>query len=166
MKQIKSIIFLALIAFTLVSAGTHKFYVAIFQMDFVPEKEVIQMTSRVFIDDLELAFEKKYGKKFYFGTKKEIPEAKKYLIDYFDKNIEIVVNGEQKAIKYLGREIEDDVLVCYYTIPAKKVESIEIKNTTLFDAYREQQNMMHTNVNNTKKSLLLTYDKPKGKLEY
>ena len=82
MKQITRFVFLMFILFSLSAAGVHKFYVAIFQMDYVPEKNVIQMTSRVFTDDLELAFEKKFDKKFYLGTSREIPEAKKYLKIY------------------------------------------------------------------------------------
>ncbi|AXG74227.1 hypothetical protein DVK85_08235 [Flavobacterium arcticum] len=136
-------------------------------MDYVPEKNVIQMTSRVFTDDLELAFEKKYDKKFYLGTSREIPEAKKYLKIYFAEKIKVKVNGDLQPIKYLGKEIEDDVLVCYYTIPVPSgIQTLDIKNTTLFDMYAEQQNMIHTNINDTKKSLLLTVEEPEGLLEY
>ncbi len=167
MKQTIRFIFLITILISLSAAGVHKFYVAIFQMDYVPEKNVIQMTSRVFIDDLELAFEKKYDKKFYLGTSREISETKKYLEKYFTEKVKVKVNGSLQPIKYLGKEVEDDVLVCYYTLPAsERVTSIEIKNTTLFDMYAEQQNMIHTNINENKKSLLLTIDKPEGILEY
>ena len=167
MKQIIRFIFLTTILISLSAAGVHKFYVAIFQMDYVPEKNVIQMTSRVFTDDLEVAFEKKYEKKFYLGTSREISETKKYLEMYFAEKVKVKINGSLQPIKYLGKEVEDDVLVCYYTIPAPDaVKTMEIKNTTLFDTYAEQQNMIHTNINSNKKSLLLTYDKPEGILEY
>ncbi|KAF2518137.1 hypothetical protein E0W68_10385 [Flavobacterium salilacus subsp. salilacus] len=167
MKQIARFIFLTLILFSLSAADVHKFYVAIFQMDYIPEKNVIQMTSRVFTDDLELAFEKKYNKKFYLATSREISETKQYLEMYFAEKITVTVNGTVQPIKYLGKEIEDDVLVCYYTIPTPDgVTTINIKNTTLFDMYAEQQNMIHTNINDNKKSLLLTLDKPEGILEY
>ncbi|NDI99356.1 hypothetical protein GWA97_09750 [Flavobacterium sp. LaA7.5] len=167
MKQIARFIFLTFILFSLSAADVHKFYVAIFQMDYIPEKNVIQMTSRVFTDDLELAFEKKYNKKFYLATSREISETKQYLEMYFAEKIIVTVNGTVQPIKYLGKEIEDDVLVCYYTIPTPDgVTTINIKNTTLFDMYAEQQNMIHTNINDNKKSLLLTLDKPQGILEY
>ncbi len=167
MKQITRFVFLIFILFSLSGAGVHKFYVAIFQMDYVPEKNVIQMTSRVFIDDLELAFEKKYDKKFYLGTSREIPETKKYLEKYFTEKVKVKINGSVQPIKYIGKEVEDDVLVCYYTLPAPDgIAIIEMKNTTLFDMYAEQQNMIHTNINNNKKSLLLTVDEPEGLLEY
>ncbi|QYJ68585.1 DUF6702 family protein [Flavobacterium litorale] len=167
MKRIGNFIFLTFLLFSLSSVGVHKFYVAIFQMDYIPEKNVIQMTSHVFIDDLERAFEQKYDIKCYFGTEREIPEAKKYLKKYFTEHIHVQINGTTQPIKYLGKEVEDDVLLCYYTIPAPNaVQTLTIKNTTLFDTFAEQQNMIHTNINNHKKSLLLTYDKPEGALQY
>lgn len=167
MKHIKTFIFLFVLAFALTGAGAHKFYVAIFQLDYVPKKQVIQMTSRVFIDDLERAFEKKYDKKFYIATSREATDIKQYLGNYFSENIQIKVNGKPAAIKYLGKETEDDVLVCYFTIAAKeKVKSIEMKNTTLLDTYHEQQNMVHTDVNGNKKSILFTNEKTSGRLDY
>jgi hypothetical protein len=48
--------------------GFHKFYVAVYQINFAPEKEMLQITSRVFADDLNKALEKKYNKKHYIGT--------------------------------------------------------------------------------------------------
>ncbi|OIQ22550.1 MAG: hypothetical protein BM557_00760 [Flavobacterium sp. MedPE-SWcel] len=167
MKQMVKFIFLISMVFGLSGAGAHKFYVAVFQMDYVADKNVIQMTSRVFIDDLENAFKEEYKKKFYLGTSKELPEAKKYIEAYFLENIEVDINGKPTTIKYLGREVEEDVLVCYYTIPTPNtIELLEIKNTTLFGTYEEQENMMHININNNKKSLLLTFNNPKGLLKY
>lgn len=167
MNRIVTLFLLALATFTLTAAGTHKFYVAIFQMDYVPEKKVIQMTSRVFIDDLESAMRAKYGKKFYIATRRETPDAAEYVEDYFAENIVITVNGTAKTIKYLGKEIEDDVLICYYTIPVNSsIKTLTIQNTTLFDAFAEQQNMIHTTINNTKKSVLLTPEEPRIEISY
>jgi hypothetical protein len=53
--------------------GFHKFYVAVYQINFAL-KGMLQITSRVFADDLNKALEKKYNKKHYIGTDKESPE--------------------------------------------------------------------------------------------
>jgi elongation factor P hydroxylase len=57
---------------SLTSFGFHKFYVAVYQL--CSEREMLQITSRVFADDLNKALEKKYNKKHYIGTDKESPE--------------------------------------------------------------------------------------------
>jgi len=156
-----------LLAFTLCSAGVHKFYVALFQLEYVPQKKVVQITSRIFIDDLEAALNKKYSKKLGIGSAKELAETTDLLRQYLNENIHIKINGKAKAIKFLGKETEDDVLICYYTVPADaKIKSVEMINTVLFETFADQQNIIHTKVNGDKKSLLLTNSSPSGIVEF
>ena len=167
MKVIAKYLFLFLLVACLTSMAAHKFYVAVFQLEYVPAKKAVQMTSRIFIDDLDAELTKKYGRKFYLCTEKEAKDTDEYLKKYFSEKISLKLNGSPRTIKFLGRETEDDVLICYYTVAAEaNVKSLEIKNTVLFDTYGEQQNIIHTNINRNKKSLLLTNDEPSGSLEY
>jgi len=167
MKKLLNYILLLLLAFTLAAAAVHKFYVAVFQLEYVPAKKVVQMTSRIFIDDLDAALSKKYGKKLYLCTTKEIAGTDDYLKQYFTEKISIKLNGSAKDLKFLGRETDDDVLVCYFTLPSETaVKSIKMSNTVLFDAYAEQQNIIHTKVNGEKKSLLLTNGSPSGTTDF
>ena len=39
--------------------SVHKFYVGVFQVDYFKEKKSVQITARLFIDDLEKALQKK-----------------------------------------------------------------------------------------------------------
>ena len=62
-----------LVLFVLSSAfAFHKFYVGVFQVDYFKEKKAVQITARLFIDDLEKALYKKHNKHFYITTKDEI----------------------------------------------------------------------------------------------
>ncbi|OYQ44830.1 hypothetical protein CHU92_02300 [Flavobacterium cyanobacteriorum] len=156
-----------LICLGLTSAAAHKFYVAVFQLEYRPEKKVVQMTARIFVDDMEAALKKQFGKTFYIGQKHEVAGADEYLKKYLAGKIRVRLNGIAKPLNYLGKELEDDVLVCYYTLPAENpIKSIEVKNTTLFELFPDQQNIIHTNINRNKKSLLLTNDTEQGILDY
>ena len=54
MNKIKVSLLITL--FVLSSAFTfHKFYVGVFQVDYFKEKKAVQITARLFIDDLEKA---------------------------------------------------------------------------------------------------------------
>ena len=55
----------------LTSMTSHKFYVSMYQVNYVSQKKMVQITSRIFIDDLNEALEKKYKKKAYVGTDKK-----------------------------------------------------------------------------------------------
>ncbi|WP_294820072.1 DUF6702 family protein [uncultured Flavobacterium sp.] len=167
MKGLIQYFFASIITLMLGGAGMHKYYVSVFQMEYSPKKKVLQMTSRIFIDDLELGLQKKYGKKFYLTEKRELPETEEYLRKYFDDKVKIKVNGKPRPVRYLAKEAENDILVCYFTIDAgTKVTSVAMNNATLLDVYPEQQNIINVKINNSKKSLLLTNDDPQGLLEF
>ena len=150
-----------------ISAGVHKYYVAVFQLNYVPSKKEVQITSRIFIDDLEAAFVKKYKKKFYLGVATEVADANEYLKKYFAEKMHIKINGKEKAIKFLGKETEEDILVCYFTLPATSAEkSLSVSNTVLLEMFDDQQNIIHVTIQRNKKSLLLTNGTTEGLLEF
>ncbi|WP_177730047.1 DUF6702 family protein [Flavobacterium inviolabile] len=159
---------LLIVLFTGLSAmSLHKFYVSIFQMNYVPEKKTMQITARIFTDDLEKALEKKSKKKIYLATPKEAPETEELLKKYLAEKVRIKINNTEKTIRFLGRETEDDVEICYLTVPvSEKINTLEVYNTVLTEIFPDQQNIIHTSVNSNKKSLLLTNSKPKELIEY
>jgi len=165
MKKIR-IVLLLLLFVTFTSMTLHKFYVSVNQIDYVQKKKALEITSRIFIDDIDLALEKKYGKKFYLGTSKETSESLDFLKKYLKEKFSIKVNEQQKEIIFLGKEIEENVLICYLTIKdVEKVNSLEIKNTILMELY-DQQHIFHTNISGNKKSILLTTSETQRLLKY
>lgn len=165
----KSIRYICLFAIAAVamSIGMHKYYVSVFNLNYVPAKKEIQLTTRIFIDDLEAALVKKYKKKFYTGTSTEVQGTDEYIKNYIADKLHIKVNGKEKSLKFLGKETEDDILICYFTLPAEKaIKTVAVNNTNLTELFDDQQNIIHVSVNGNKKSLLLTNDKTEGLLEF
>jgi len=157
------------VLFVLSSAFTfHKFYVGVFQVNYAAEKKMLQITSRIFIDDLNNAMEKKYHKKTFVGTSKETQADIDLLKKYLSENFLIKVNGQPKAITFLSKEVEaDDVLVCYSRIKdVEKFKTLEISNTILVDWNAEQQNITHISAFDTKRSVLFTESSRKEVLKY
>jgi len=146
----------------------HKFYVGVFQVNYAAEKKMLQITSRIFIDDLNNAMEKKYHKKTFVGTSKETPADVELLRKYLSEHFLIKVNGQLKAITFLSKEVEaDDVLVCYSRIKdVDKFKTLEISNTILVDWNSEQQNITHISAFDTKRSVLFTESSRKELLKY
>jgi len=130
---------------------------AIYQINYAPEKKMLQITSRIHIDDLNKALEKKYKKKLYIGTEKETPEDTVLTKEYLLNNFSIKVNEQSKPLNFLSKEIDGDELVCYWNIKGiSKINSLQINNTVLIDCFLEQQNMININVQGVKKSFVLT----------
>lgn len=165
----KTIVFFGLF-FLMSSFSTfewHKFYVAIFQVQFVPEKKRVQITSRMFIDDLNKALEKKYHTKTSIGNGPEQTEDVVLLKKYFAENLKLKINGKPQSLLYISNEVEEDVLVTYLTIKEiTKFDDLQIQNSLLIDWNPEQQNIMHFTANKDKKSLNFTESSKVQMLKY
>jgi hypothetical protein len=165
-NKFKISIFL-LSVFILSSFVAHKFYVSVTQIDYVPKKQRIEITSRIFIDDFEKVLKKKHSQNIYLATKKQIPEADKYVKQYLEDKIGIIVNKKPVKIDYLAMEVEDDVLICYLRVPfSGKITTFEIFNSLFTEIFEEQKNIVHTNINSNKKSVLLTNSEQSSLLEF
>lgn len=139
---------------------------AIYQVDFVPQKKRIQVTSRIFVDDLNAALEKKFHVKSNLGSVQETPQEVVNLKKYLAEKFIIKVNGVLKPMTYLSKELEANVLICYFRIPEiSKINSLEIENSLLMEWNSDQQNIIQANLNGEKQSVMLTSDNYKRTLK-
>lgn len=167
MKKIIVYAFCSVFLLSLSSFGVHKFYMAIYQINYAPEKKMLQITSRIFMDDLNKALEKKYKKKFHLGEQKEDENEVDLFKKYIAENFSIKVNGQPKNMNFLSMEADGDVLVCYWNIKdISKMNTIEIYNSVLTDWILEQQNIVHVTAFGAKNSFLFTDTSTKQVLKY
>lgn len=166
MKKIVSLAFVFFLFLTFSSFSTHKFYVGVFEVDYKSEKKAFQITSRIFIDDIEAALEAKYKKKLHLATNKEISNSKDLIATYFKEKFKIDINNKDSEMVFLALEYEDDVLICYHKINhSGKIKSLNIYNSILIEQFSEQQNLVHSSINGNKNSFLFTNKKIKEKVE-
>ena len=167
MKNNKIVVLSFFLLVLLSSFGMHKFYVSVTEVAYVESKNRIEITTRIFIDDLEKGLEKKYNKKINLATKEEIPEAKEFIKGYVGQRIQANVNNKTAEVVFLGFETENDVLICYLKIDfSEKITTFELYNNILTEIYADQQNLIHTNINNTKRSFLLTKSEKIALIKY
>lgn len=164
-KIIQNSVFVVLF-FMLTSLSAHKFYVAIYQINHAKEKKMVQITARLFIDDINEAIEKKYNKKSFLASDKETPEQVELLKKYLSEKFIIKVNNQPKSIIFVSKETEDNVLICYLKIvDVPKITSLEVENSIIMENHFDQQNIIQANFNGSKHSLLLTSESFKGMLK-
>lgn len=157
-----------MLLFALFSAFTfHKFYVGVFQIDYFKEKKAVQITARLFIDDLEKALYKKHNKHFYLTTKDEISDANSYIASYLSEKLKIKINNKVQTLQFLFKEQENNIVICYLKINFKdNMKELDIYNTILSDIFKGQQNLVHLNINGNKKTILFTNIETNQKLKY
>ena len=151
-KHLSLLCLVPLLAFTAV----HKYYVSVTQIDFLPEKQAVQITSRIFIDDFEKLLRTRYDEKITLATKNESLTTDSYIEKYLNEKLKLKINNKDVTLTFLGKEYDTDVIKCYLEIEnIKTIKTIEISNKVLFDIFSDQQNIIKTKINSQQKSFIL-----------
>lgn len=144
----------------------HDFHVSVCKVEFDPKNKAIEVTHRIFLDDLEETLKGWSNDPKIDVLSPKDPEAFQVMIgEYISERFSVTVNGKLAVIKYLGSEVEDDVMYSYMeVVGVKKLKSIEVKNTTLMDQFSDQVNLIHIIRDGTTKSLKLDAKKTSEEL--
>ncbi len=163
MKKILFLLLLPLVAFTV----AHKFYLSVTQVRYSEKDDALQITTRLFIDDMNSVLTERYDIDARLGTNEETDVDVEYLEKYVRTKFTVSINGEQMDYTFLGKKYDTDVVICYLEVPKidfPKVSNITIVNEILTDLFEEQQNVLHFNINGKKKSFVLIKSDAKGML--
>ncbi|GGG41414.1 hypothetical protein GCM10010976_11290 [Bizionia arctica] len=145
----------------------HKYYVSVTQIDYIKEKQSVQITTRIFLDDLEDVLQLRYDKNLILDPQSEAGDINFNLEKYLKTKLVIRINGEEKSLKYIGKEYDNDIVICYLEIEdVTEIKTFRIQNTVLFDLHEEQQNIVRTKINSKNKSFILTKSNDKGLLNF
>lgn len=146
--------------FSALIAIAHPFYVSITSVDFNPSKKRVEVSCRLFYDDLEVALKNQLGQHIDVIHPKNKAAADSAISKYIRQNFKINVNNQPRNLRYVGYEIEEDVAWCYLEVSdVPAISKLDIVNQLLFKDFKNQSNIMHIKVNDTKKSTKL--DNPK-----
>lgn len=138
-------------------SSKHDFHVSIIDVNHNQEKNTIEVSIKIFIDDLEKALtEENKAPKLFLNTKKENQKGNTYIKAYLNKHFKITIDGEPLNGNYLGKEYENDVCWMYveYT-NIKKPKNISIQNSMLLETFSDQANIIHFKSGTTKHSKAL-----------
>lgn len=163
MKKAFLILVLPLLAF----ATVHKFYISVTNVKYSEKDNALQITTRVFIDDMNTVLKERYEVDAALGSDEETAFGQKYVEKYIRSKFSISRNGETVDYTLIGTKYDADVIILYVEVPKinlPSVTSIGIENEILTDLFDEQQNVVHFNVAGKKKSFVLLKSDTKGML--
>ena len=124
---------------------THPFHVSVSEIKYKEDKKVIQISSRIFLDDLEIALRSYSGNEKLDITKEldwNIIEVS--LGKYILENLKVYNEKGELQTSYIGAEIEKDVMWVYVEIEkVKKLKTITVWNSILTDTFDDQENIIH-----------------------
>ena len=143
----------------------HPFYVSVTDINHNSKNKSLEISSKIFFDDLEREIEME--NKVSFDIIKPVNKAKVNVLiaDYVKKHLQIKVDGKLLTMNYIGYEIQEDAAWCYLEIPkVDKVGIIEINDHILFKLHTEQINMLNVTVNGKRQSTKL--DAPTSRVNF
>lgn len=148
-------------------AKAHPFYVSICQVNYNSETKSLEISVKVFADDLLLGLKNTGRTKIYLGEEKEDPKTDEYIFDYLNTQFSFVANGEKVNFKFVGKEIENDAVWTYLEIEnVADLTSIYVECKLLTEVLESQSNIIQVNKSGEIKNLLLNKNKVSGSITF
>ncbi|NQX81702.1 MAG: hypothetical protein HRT66_06880 [Flavobacteriaceae bacterium] len=146
MKKLINPIFVLLISFAFLSMEAHKFHVSLTQLYYNEDANQIEITLRIFADDMQEAIKHNDNIDLYLTSGQRHKDSDKYIKDYLLNNLKIKVNDGIAKISYIGMEDDpDDIesILCYLKIKnIPEIKQFSISNNVLMGLYNDQVNMV------------------------
>jgi hypothetical protein len=137
----------------LLTSLTHPFHISICELAYDEESGSLQITSRIFQDDFEVALDHLTQINGYF-SQVSAADAERQLQLYFDEHLKVIVDQKPLKHKLLGFEIEDNVVWCYLEIEqVDPIEEITVQYSVLINTFNDQINLAHIKCRGKVKSL-------------
>lgn len=152
----------------ILSLFLHPLHVSVTEVKFDPKDKELEISCRLFIDDLEEAIQQQLKNKTLDMLNPGKDQTTDQLVSgYLDGKLAFRVDNKLLQAKYLGHEIEDDALIAYYYAPGvKRVKTIEITNSAITELYDDQSNLTHVTVGGKTRSLRLMRNAVTDKLMF
>ena len=134
----------------------HPFYVSVTEVEQDPKTKTVQVSARIFYDDLEKALDKRYKVHVNILKPANRKQVDGLIAAYVKEHLKIKANLKELNLRYVGYEIEEEAAWCYFeTEPLPVVQQFNIQNNILYEQHEEQVNMIHAIVNGQRKSFKL-----------
>jgi hypothetical protein len=159
-------IWVSLLALTAKAVPTkHDFHVCITQITHNPKAATLEITVKIFTDDLERTIRTLTGEELRLGDPRESPKADDLMFEYLHNRLQIATDQQARTYKWIGKEVENDVVWCYLEVDnAHKFNTIDITNRILTEIFDDQSNLVHVEVNGATTSMIMDKNKLSGRI--
>jgi hypothetical protein len=146
----------------------HPIHLSITEIDHNEKSKALQVTMRIFVDDLELSIRKKIG-----DEELDILEPGKgrktddLVREYLADRVKMKVDKKAAKLNYIGHEIEGPAMICYIEIEnVKKFSTIEVTNKVILEIHDDQSNLVNVNYKEKVKSIRLSNETPTASITF
>jgi hypothetical protein len=146
----------------------HPIHISVSEINYSEKDKALQITSRIFIDDLELAIRAQRNEpELDLIEPKNGLTTEKLVSEYVLKHFAVKLDGKMQKMNYLGMEREDPALICYIEIEnVKKFKTIEVRNDIIMETHEDQSSIIHITYKGPVKSMRLLKSNPVGSITF
>lgn len=152
-------ILISVLGYSSHETNLHEFHLSKCDINYNEEESALQISLRIFIDDLEEAIAKVQNEEnLKLCTNKEVANADSILVAYLSDNLTIRVDNENYDLSYVGKEVSEDLLAvwCYFEVTeVLPKEIIQIENKILIETFNDQSNVVALKFSKDKKEHFL-----------
>jgi hypothetical protein len=135
--------------------GLHPFYVSVCEIVIQTEKKEIQISTRLFTEDLQLELQETEGIKADLRLVTKTNEQA--LHRYVKKHLVLSAESAKQELQWVGYEIKEDAVWIYHQVPMNKApKSLKVTNTCLMKSFPGQSNIIKISLNDEVQSYKLT----------
>ena len=123
----------------------HPVHISVTEINYSEKDKALQMMSKIFIDDLELAIQKDVKDEALDIINPGSEKTTDQLVSvYLLKHIKVKVDGKVQTLQYLGSEVDGLAIICYLEMPGiKKLKAVSTFNNVLMEIHADQSNLVH-----------------------
>jgi len=132
----------------------HDFHLSKTEVRYKEDISAVQVSTHIFIDDLEMVLAEYGHADLELFTKRENPKADQFIYEYIQASLLIEVDGRPLEFEWVGKEISEDLAAvwCYLEIPNVQIrEEMHLLNKVLHDVFDDQKNVVSFQYNSNKK---------------
>lgn len=142
-------------------AAVHPFYMSVTEIRYNAPRKSLEISCRIFSDDLENVLKKQSGQPLDIIHPKNRAAADSLVAGYLRRHLSLRADGQPVHFKYLGYEIAEDATWCYLECaPLAPFRKLDVQNDILYSEHETQSHMVHVMVNDRRQSTKL--DNPKA----
>lgn len=157
-KRLAVLVLLAAAVVEFSSFSLHPYYMSVTEIEHKAAEKELQISARIFIDDLEdaMELELKQPLSLYNEKYKKLNEG--YIAAYLQKHLKLTIDNKPFAYTMIGFEIQEGALWAYCAVKnISKVKTAVVFNDVLFNLRKDQINIIHFTNKGERKSYRLTH---------
>lgn len=123
----------------------HPIYLTFAEIDYKEDQKALEISIKVFADDLEKVFRLQEKETVEIGTSREHPKADELIETYLRKHFKLKADGKSLKYSYLGKEMGEgrNIFEMYLFLKVDDVElfnELTVSNSILIEEHATQLN--------------------------